>query len=81
LVGVLRRHPGGHGWYRVELAGSGPGRARSPEVVFRSRMDPRVICGNSGNAVATARSEGFADSGPGGHACTVAEVDPVGWIN
>lgn len=82
LVEVSRRHPGGHGWYRVELAGSCPELARSPEVDFRSRMDLGMICGNPGDVVvATARSEGFADSGLGGHACTVAAVYPIGKIN
>ncbi|WDS38242.1 DUF6491 family protein [Pseudoxanthomonas sp.] len=82
LVEVSRRHPGGHGWYRVELAGSCPELARSPEVDFRSRMDLGMICGNPGDeVVATARPEGFADSGLGGHPCTVTAVYPAGRIN
>lgn len=82
LVEVSRRHPGGHGWYRVELAGSCPELARSPEVDFRSRMDLGMICGNPGDVVvATARSEGFADSGLGARPCSVAAVYPVGMIN
>ncbi|SEK92496.1 hypothetical protein SAMN05428989_1079 [Pseudoxanthomonas sp. GM95] len=82
LVEVSRRHPGGHGWYRVELAGSCPELARSPEVNFRSQMDIGMICGNPGDVVLpTARPEGFHNSGLGGISCQVGAVYPVGKIN
>lgn len=82
LVEVSRRHPGGHGWYRVELTGSCPELTRSPEVNFRSRMDLGMICGNPGDVVvATARPDGFATSGLGGRPCPVGAVYPIGKIN
>ncbi|MBP3975249.1 DUF6491 family protein [Pseudoxanthomonas spadix] len=82
LVEVSRRHPGGHGWYRVELSGSCPELARSPQINFRSRMDLGMICGNPGDVVVpTARPEGFANGGLGAATCNIGAVYPTSKVN
>ncbi len=83
-VEVSPRHPGGHRFYRVELAGSCPDLFRAQEIAFHSAMDLGMICGNPGDTVrvvdAEARLFGARQRHPppGSLACAIGAVYPIG---